>query len=190
MTEQQAVSMLLSKAKGEVGYIEKKSRANLDDKKLNAGRGNYTKYARDLYPKLQGSAWCDMYVDWVFVKVFGLEVAMKMLGGFSAYTPTSAQYFKNIGRQVVRQNGKWAITPQPGWVIFFKNSSRICHTGLVTYVDGVYVYTNEGNTSSGKDVIPNGGSVCEKQYTLTNQRIACFGNPDFKLAKDIVYVAS
>ena len=36
-------------AEQEVGYLEKASNANLDDKTANAGSGNYTKYARDLY---------------------------------------------------------------------------------------------------------------------------------------------
>ena len=34
---------LLAVALGEVGYLEKKSSASLDDKTANAGMGNYTK---------------------------------------------------------------------------------------------------------------------------------------------------
>ena len=33
-------------ALGEVGYLEKNSNAQLDDKTANAGNKNYTKYAR------------------------------------------------------------------------------------------------------------------------------------------------
>ena len=44
---------LISIAKQEVGYLEKKSDRELDSKTANAGRSNYIKYARDLYPTLQ-----------------------------------------------------------------------------------------------------------------------------------------
>lgn len=43
-----AVERLLATARSEVGYLEKASNSNLDDKTANAGRGNWTKYARDL----------------------------------------------------------------------------------------------------------------------------------------------
>ena len=32
----------------QVGYLEKRSNANLDSKTANAGYGNYTKYSRDV----------------------------------------------------------------------------------------------------------------------------------------------
>ena len=54
---------LINIARAEVGYLEKKSNKDLDSKTANAGSSNYTKYARDLYPSLQGQAWCDMFVD-------------------------------------------------------------------------------------------------------------------------------
>ena len=39
---------LLATAQAEIGYLEKKTNAQLDDKTANAGSGNWTKYARDL----------------------------------------------------------------------------------------------------------------------------------------------
>ena len=39
---------VLEIALDEVGYLEKKTNAQLDSKKANAGSNNYTKYARDL----------------------------------------------------------------------------------------------------------------------------------------------
>ena len=55
-----AIEKLISRAKQENGYLEKKSNKDLDSKTGNAGSNNYTKYARDLYPSLQGQAWCDL----------------------------------------------------------------------------------------------------------------------------------
>lgn len=48
-----AVDKLLLIAETEIGYLEKKSNSQLDDKTANAGSNNYTKYARDLYPDLR-----------------------------------------------------------------------------------------------------------------------------------------
>ena len=45
--------------KTERGYLEKASAKDLDSKTANAGSNNFTKYARDLYPALQGQPWCD-----------------------------------------------------------------------------------------------------------------------------------
>ena len=175
-----AINKVLSIANAEIGYLEKKTNAYLDDKTKNAGKNNYTKYARDLVkwigsPYAQGSAWCDMFVDWCMVTAFGLDKAKQMIGGWSAYTPTSAQYYKNMN--------KWFTKPQPGDQIFFKNSSRICHTGLVYKVDNTYVYTVEGNTSGASGVIANGGGVCAKKYTLNYKNIAGYGRPKYELVE-------
>ena len=50
-----SIDKLLNVAKNEIGYLEKRSNIQLDSKTANAGSSNYTKYARDLYPSLQGS---------------------------------------------------------------------------------------------------------------------------------------
>ena len=175
-----AINKVLSIANAEIGYLEKKSNAYLDDKTKNAGNNNYTKYARDLLnwvgsPYSQGSAWCDMFFDWVMIKAFGKDIIKKMIGGWSAYTPTSAQYYKNMGR--------WYTTPKVGDQIFFKNSSRICHTGIVYKVDKNYVYTIEGNTSGASGVIANGGGVCAKKYTLNYKNIVGYGRPKYELVE-------
>ena len=59
-----AVEKIIEIAKVEVGYLEKKTKSSLDSKTDNTGSNNFTKYARDIYPSLQGQAWCDMFVDW------------------------------------------------------------------------------------------------------------------------------
>lgn len=170
----ESLEKLIRIARKEVGYLEKASNKDLDSKVDNAGNNNYTKYARDLYPALQGQPWCDMFVDWCFVKAFGKVKARQLLcGGFSAYTPDSAQYYKN--------RKQWAGNPRPGDQIFFKNSVRIHHTGIVITVSSDRVYTIEGNTSTGPQVIANGGAVCEKSYLLTHGSIAGYGRPDWSL---------
>lgn len=170
-------STVVDIALGEVGYLEKKSNKSLDSKTANAGSENYTKYGRDmhkLYPSVMDfpAAWCDAFVDWCFQKAYGVSNAKGLLGGdFNDYTPASAQLYKN--------KGAWGSKPKLGAQIFFKNSSRICHTGLVYDFDAKYVYTVEGNTSGASGVIANGGGVCKKKYLLTNSKIAGYGYPKY-----------
>ena len=111
----------------------------------------------------------------MFVYAFGADKAKKMLGGFSAYTPTVANYFKNMNR--------YYSEPVPGDVIFFKNKTRIYHTGIVYAVDNALgvVRTIEGNTSSVSGVVENGGCVAMKSYSLNYNKIAGYGRSKYEL---------
>jgi hypothetical protein len=77
----------------------------------------------------------------------------------------------------------WYSSPQVGDQVFFKNSTRICHTGIVYAVDGSRVYTIEGNTTSAKGVVANGGCVAKKSYALNYSGIAGYGRPKYDKAK-------
>ena len=175
------ISKVITIAKAEVGYLEKKSGdlAYLYDKKANAGSANYTKYGYEmhkLYPSVMDypAAWCDCFVDWCFMTAYGVANAKKLLrGDFDDYTVSSANLYKKAGA--------WYTTPQIGDQIFFKNDTRICHTGIVVDVvpSSNTVVTVEGNTSSGSEVIANGGGVFLKQYKMDNSRIAGYGRPAY-----------
>lgn len=184
-----AVERVIATAKSQVGYLEKASNSQLDSNTANAGRNNWTKYARDLdrlgvynFPK-NGYAWCDMFVDWCFVTTFGVELAWKMtnqpMGGCGAGCTYSAQYYRNMGR-FHKSN------PQPGDQIFFSEDGGATsyHTGLVVAVDSKRVYTIEGNTSSDPGVVENGGSVNEKSYSLSYAKIGGYGTPDYSLVEE------
>ena len=156
-------------ALAEEGYLEKRTNDMLESKTANAGSNNYTKFGRDM--GCNGQPWCDAFVDWCFKKAYGTAEAKALLGGWSNYTPTSAQYFKNMHQ--------WFTTPQRGDIIFFKNSQRICHTGIVLEVKNGRVYTIEGNTSGGSTLEANGGCVAKKNYPLGYNRIAGYGRPKY-----------
>lgn len=174
---------LLKVAEAEVGYLEKKSNSQLEDKTANAGYNNYTKYAnyfdknyKDFYNgKKNGYAWCDMFVDWCFVQAFGKTkgrtIIFQPLKSCGAGCLYSRKYYMNEDRLF--------HTPQPGDQIFFYNSSKndIAHTGIVYKVDASKVYTIEGNTSSKSGVVANGGAVERKSYSLDYYRIAGYGRP-------------
>lgn len=174
---------VLNIALSEVGYLEKASNSNLDSKTGNAGKKNYTKYARDMAAvsyfngRKQGVAWCSVFVAWNFYQAFGKDAALKLL-----CQPTrdncgaGCKYARNYFRY---KNQLHMSNPQPGDVIFFysKDKKSIAHTGLVYKVDDSKVYTVEGNTSGASGVIANGGGVCKKSYALTYGRIAGYGRP-------------
>lgn len=176
---------MLAIAKAQVGYLEKATNANLDDKTANAGNKNYTKYARDLDAlgayagKKQGLAWCDMFCDWCFVQAYGFDTAMRMtcqpVGKYGAGCDQSAGYYRAQGRF-------FAQNPQVGDQIFFANGNDMYHTGLVVGVTDDRVLTIEGNTSSKAGVVENGGAVAEKSYSLRYSKIAGYGRPDYTLA--------
>lgn len=177
------IDKVIKIAKSEVGYVEKSASAYrknpnvIYDKKAGAGYDNYTKYGKemhDLYPSVMDfpAAYCDAFNDWCFQKAYGVSNAKGLIGGdFNDYTPSSAQLYKN--------KKAWSTTPRVGAQIFFKNSTRINHTGIVYKVDSTYVYTIEGNTSGAADVVANGGAVCKKKYKRNNSKIAGYGRPKY-----------
>ena len=168
------VKRVIEVALAEEGYIEKASDADLDSKTGNPGDANYTKYWRDVCPKLNGHGWCDCFVKWCFQTAYGKETAEEMLycnKGFVFTVSGSADYFKNVGQ--------WFNTPQVGDQIFFKSGSAMVHTGLVYNVDSLNVYTIEGNTGAGSGVIANGGGVARRRYPLNYALIAGYGRPNY-----------
>ena len=174
---------VIAVARNEIGYYEKASKANLDDKIANAGHNNWTKYARDFdekYPKWyngrkNGFAWCDMFVDWCFITAFGYQKALYLLCqpeySTGAGCSFSLGFFRVKGRF-------YTSNPQPGDQIFFGSSTGdVWHTGLVEKVDGNKVYTIEGNTSD---------MVARCVYTLGASTIVGYGRPDYAGASKII----
>lgn len=175
------VEKVISIARNEVGYLEKRDNSQLDNMAANAGENNFTKYARDMDKisgfyngKKQGFPWCSVFVSWIFVQAYGVENAKKLLclpnNSLAAGCVYAMNYFKS--------KGQLKSSPKIGDQIFFKNSlGVISHTGLVYAVDKSYVYTIEGNTSTTSGVVANGGGVCAKKYLLSYSRIAGYGRP-------------
>ena len=178
MTVEEAKKSVVDLAESEVGYHEKASNASLDDPTGNSGGANWTKYARDLdnipdfyNGKKNGYAWCDIFVDWCFVHIFGEELGRKMLyqpeksaGAGCLY---SAGYYK-------QNNAFHRTNPRLGDQIFFSHSAgEYSHTGIVVNVNGNTITTVEGNTSD---------SVGRRTYETSNRSIAGYGTPNWELA--------
>ena len=161
---------LIELAIAELGYCEKETNAQLDNKTANAGDGNWTKYARDLHaagyyqaPK-NGYAWCDMFVDWLFLQLTGSKEKGEYLecqtGLYGAGCEWSAKYYKQQGRF-------YTSDPKPGDQIFFNDYA---HTGIVEKVEGGKVHTIEGNTSN---------KVARRTYNIGSSSIDGYGRPKF-----------
>ena len=181
MTKDEAIKAVVALAEAEVGYHEKASNAQLDDPDGNSGGNNWTKYARDLDAipdyyngQKNGYAWCDVFVDWCFVKCFGEEKGREMLyqpkqsaGAGCLY---SAGYYKQA-------NAFHRTNPRVGDQVFFSYSpGEYSHTGIVVDVNGNTITTIEGNTSD---------SVGRRTYETSNRSIAGYGTPNWDLALEI-----
>lgn len=163
------VKKLLEIAAAEIGYHEKNSPQNLDQKTAsNDGAGNFTKYARDLaaagyyQASKQGFEWCDVFVDWCFWRLCGgnkaaAEAMECQTGVYGAGVDWSARYY--------RDHGRYDNTPKAGDQVFFGNYS---HTGIVEKVDDGYVYTIEGNSSN---------QVRRRKYSIYDNYLKGFGHP-------------
>lgn len=185
-----ATERLIVHAIAEEGYLEKATNHWLDDKTANAGKGNFTKYARDLDKRYiyngpkNGYDWCDVFVDWNFIMAFGEVLGLQMLcqlkGGYGAGCTSSANYYKACNRFFRK-------TPVVGDQVFFTNDGgkTMCHTGIVTGVKDGRVHTVEGNTSASPWMEPNGGCVRNKSYALSYNRIGGYGRPNYALAQEV-----
>ena len=175
ITIDKAIDALIATARAEVGYLEKKSNSQLDDKTANTGYNNYTKYWRDVYPQYQAQAWCACFVSWCMMKTFGLETAKKLLKHWPyVYCPALGNLFTKHAN------------PQRGDIVIFYRNGAFAHTGLVTKVDGDVFYTIEGNTSGGSDIVANGGGVCSKYYYNSKLPGTKFCRPDYSIVTSIL----
>ena len=168
---------LIAVASAEIGYHEKASNSNLQNKYLNSGNKDWNKYADFIdktYPNFyngrkNGYAWCDVFNDYCYIKAFGIENALKLLcqplKSDGAGCRMSYSYYKKAGKV-----GK---TPKVGAQIFFgKSESSLYHTGIVESFDNNRVYTIEGNTSN---------CVARRSYTLGVYPVFGYGYPDFDI---------
>lgn len=161
---------VIAVALGEVGYREKATNAMLDDPAANAGSGDYTKYARDLYAagyyngNKNGHAWCDVFVDWCFYQAYGKDGQriQYQTGKLGAACKYSARYFKAAGR--------YDNNPRPGDQVFFQAGGAINHTGLVVAAEGRTITVVEGNA---------GDRVKKVVYKLPLTRIDGYGHPNY-----------
>ena len=188
MTKTQAIEKVSAWFREQVGYLEKRTNDQLEDKTANAGRNNWNKYADYIdknYPafyngRKNGYSWCDIFVDCGFIQVFGYENALKMLYQPEHSTGAGCSYSANY----YRANNAFYNYPQVGDQVFFGDCGNEGHTGFVVEVNGDFIYTIEGNTSSGYGVESNGDGVYLKRYNIKTQYIPGYGRPNWSVVAD------
>ena len=178
---EKAAACVVAIAEAEIGYCEKASNSQLNDKTANAGSGNWTKYGayfdamRGEYEYYNGSKngfdWCDQFVDFCFAQAFGVDDGRKVLyqpmRSCGAGCAWSASYF--------RENGAFYSTPKVGDQIFFGPKGNESHTGIVVDVSSDKVVTVEGNANN---------KVMRRTYSRSDGNIAGYGRPNFSLVAD------
>ena len=169
---------MVSEAEKWVGYLEKKSNADLDSYTGNAGYNNYTIFGQ--WYGANGVYWCDEFVSYVAAHSGNDDVVGKF-----ASCPYHVAFFAKQGRYHTRASG---YVPKVGDIIFFDDGSTVSasnpywnagHVGIVYSVDSSNVYTIEGNTSSASGVVANGGGVAKKSYSRSYSKILGYGNPAY-----------
>lgn len=191
-----ALEKVIAKAREFEGYLEKSKVAYqtnpncIYDKTSGAGRDNITLFWEKTRPSFQGQPWCQDFIVYCFLDALGKTDAKKALyldDWYEAepwtnyYTPDWAQNFKD--------HNAWCQTSkvQVGYLVYFRNSTRIHHVGLVIDVTRDetgygYLTTIEGNTNSESGVVDNGGAVRIKKYRITPSGIECvagYGIPNY-----------
>lgn len=116
------VEELLEVARGEIGYEEKATPRNLEDKHANKGRNNYTKYGL-WYNNgaIISEPWCAEYVSWCFYQACKLHQDRK-----ASQTPQRQGW--------AQQNDKW---------LYYENNVPVW--GCFKYINGRwYAFDNAG----------------------------------------------
>lgn len=178
------VDKIIELALSEVGYKEKASNSQLDDKTANAGHANFNKYANFIdsnYPnfyngKKNGFDWCAVFVDYLFLKCYGYENALRLTcqpeKSLGASCTADSRYYKQAKR--------FGNTPRLGSQIFFTTDGTTSyHTGIVVSFNDTTVTTVEGNVSD---------SVQKKTYDRSYQKILGYGYPDYTEGKKVFVV--
>ena len=167
------IKAIITKMTVELGYHEKMSNKDLDDKTANSGNGNYTKYARDLwkYSKTeivngnkQGYSWCAVFIIEIFREILKDNAKVRKAlhlpkCSSGAGVPYLYGYFKKKNAIVSK--------PQAGDLIFFRGQA---HVGYVIGVTSSKVTTIEGNSAN---------QVRQKVYALSDKEIDGYGRPDY-----------
>lgn len=158
----------------EVGYCEKNTDAYLDDKKVNAGYNNFTKYGKWIGMNGKYAYWCHMLISW----------AANKAGISTSIIPKTASCA--VGRDFFMKKGRWhyrlGYTPKRGDIVYFTTKgypNGSGHVGVVYKIANGCIYTIEGNTSAGNSVVDNGGEVCYKSYPMTHTAIYGYGSPAY-----------
>ncbi|MCR5586285.1 MAG: peptidoglycan-binding protein [Lachnospiraceae bacterium] len=148
---------VLAVAAAEIGYHEKATESQLDDKAANPGSANYTKYARDL-GFANGQPWCAFFIYWCMKNAGVNSNAYPNVGYTNPYWFSARGLWYERGTYI----------PKPGDYVVLGGPNQ--HCGIVESATETTLNTIEGNTSD----------VCaRKTYNMSSTYIIGFGVIDY-----------
>ena len=154
----------------ELGYSE-----DSQNKNWNRYAEDFKNYTGFYSADKQNVAWCDVFVDWVFVKSFGIERARELTKQFNQRGNGAG-----VDYSLIYYGFDTGSKPTTGAQIFFRDKTSITHTGIVVSYDSEYVYVIEGNTlPQAGQINPEGLGVYLKKYEVNDPRIAAYGYPKY-----------
>ncbi|NLA87659.1 MAG: CHAP domain-containing protein [Clostridiales bacterium] len=154
------VNEFLRWAYSQLGYHEKASDADLDDKFANRGGNNYTKYGiwYDQYfntTGFNGADWCAAFASWCAYKAGITDDQIYKRAG----TQLFINWYDGKDRFEKFSTAPDAYIPRAGDLIFYQwNNKKNGHTGIVIGYkpaegnEPAYVYTIEGNHDNKRGV--------------------------------------
>lgn len=158
---------LIETARSQLGYVEKASAKDLDDKRANPGSANYTKYGA--WYGMNPAQWCQMFVSWCAYEACRTAVER----------PTGWVRVQNSGDWMYRkQDGEYArnewILDGGRWYVF--DGSGLMIRGWFKAAEGWYFLADDGAMCSGQWVTRDGAS-----YYLTKSGLmatSCYVRSD------------
>lgn len=130
----------------------------------------------------QGFAWCAAFISACAQKAGIANVLISKQTAAGWLQEATVLYYGGTWIDGPYNNGGVAVTPMPGDIISFANSSyygrgHATHVGIVEYVEDGYVHTIEGNTSD---------ECARRSYALDCSRINEYVRPDWSRVGDDV----
>lgn len=129
-------SKVIEIAETEVGYLEKKSNSQLDDKTANAGYNNYTKYGRDMrsiYPQVNINASTSLHIS-----ASNLQMATP-----TGYKPLAIVRFNSGEQDIYVRNVNINATSTASAMSVkntaTSNKSNVTATLLIAYIKSAYI---------------------------------------------------
>lgn len=160
----------------QLGYQEKQTNDQLYEKEANSGTMNFTKFAYEMDTfysswydeKRQGKDWDGLFVNYCFIKAFGI------MGAYSSLflKPRNQAYDLEYAVNIYKKNGRFDQIPKLGDQVFFVNvdNGKLDHTGIVSKVNDNDIQVIEGD---------RGDVVVETRYDYDKSNIYGFGHPLF-----------
>ena len=156
-----SIEKLLEIARGEIGYEEKATPRNLEDKHANKGGGNFTKYGEWYnHGKILSEPWCAEFVSWCIYEACRQSEKPPVTQQESILAGWQKQgdkwlYYKDgalVSEKFEYINGRWYAFDHAGFMI----------KGWLDTSDGWYYLSEDGGMLSGQWLQDKG-----KWYYLT-----------------------